>query len=127
MRSNHCAMCLAARGPRLFFADPRSRVLRDTGPGTDKTRVPPEGVAKGDRGRVRALIPCRTARGGTTKGRSGVPWAEKWPEIRSCRSVAILTLLEVIGGGQRVRICDDDRARGHKLAGLRMISTLTSV
>src|SRR5467141_55751 len=36
-----------------------------------------------------------------THSRSGIPWAEKWPVIRSCRSVAIRTLLEVIGGGYR--------------------------
>ncbi len=37
----------------------------------------------------------------TTQGRSGIPWAEKWRPIRACGSVAIRTLLEVIGGGYR--------------------------
>ncbi len=37
----------------------------------------------------------------TTQGRSGIPWAEKGRPIRACGSVAIRTLLEVIGGGYR--------------------------
>jgi hypothetical protein len=35
----------------------------------------------------------------TTKGGSGIRWAETWPGIRYCRSVAIRTLLEVSRGG----------------------------
>ena len=31
----------------------------------------------------------------------GIPWAEKWPAIRVCRSVAIRTLPVVTGGGCR--------------------------
>src|SRR5258708_37680040 len=36
---------------------------------------------------------------GTTQGPSGIPWAEKWPAIRYCVSVAIQTLLAASGVG----------------------------
>jgi hypothetical protein len=38
---------------------------------------------------------------GMTQSRSGIPWAEKWPVIRSCRSVAIRILPVVSSGGCR--------------------------
>jgi hypothetical protein len=52
-------------------------------------------------GSVRAAGHCASAASaGTTQGRSGIRWAEKWPALRYCGSVAIQAPgLEVIYRG----------------------------
>jgi hypothetical protein len=68
-------------------------VLRDLGNGTgDPTRpVPSGGIMKGT-GVTCGTHPEGPHTEGTTQRRSGIPWAEKWPAVRACGSVVILTL-----------------------------------
>ncbi len=66
--------------------------------GRDKTSVPR--MQKGTEVRVRCSSPRRVPHAGdTTQGRSDIPWAEKWPAMRYCGSVAIWTLLAATGRG----------------------------
>src|SRR5216684_9376307 len=66
---------------RGYFDGLTGPVLR-AGPDVEtRPHSPSGGYAKGNRGRVRMSSPRTAARRRITHGRSGIPWAEKWPSI----------------------------------------------
>jgi hypothetical protein len=94
---------LHAPGPAATSTELTGPVLR-AGPDVEtRPHSPSGGYAKGNRGRVRmSSHRAQPHAGGITQGRSGIPWAEKWPSIGillECRHPDIRAESDIGGRG----------------------------
>ncbi len=86
-------------GASGYFDGRPGPVLRDNGTGDRQDPGSPQRHHEGDPDHVRRSSRVGPHAEDMTRALLGIPWAEKWPAMRYCGSVAIRTLPAVSGGG----------------------------